>query len=376
MQSSYLAVTTEIKKHWKNLTDSKERTVLYRQKPSENFLELDPPYNMQEGVNSHTYPIETYTDTPKFDVVFNSNNSTHVEYIKKSTNEFNRLFTELKRIDNSFHFPFIAYWLTTVPQYINTFRPFSSFSTVGFLAQQALSVSLNYLDEAILMFIAGRAMQRSDLFAQYHRALTRQLQNMAWTLGYQTEAEEGLLQLHDSFLLKMVLSVSTVVDYQTIKNIIADPIEKEFLEEAKKQADIQKLLSQRRSNTHMDLYGINSASYLNFFTIGPNAIKDTYFAAQDAVFGAPAANNTVTAQHQQQPTAPSSTDAATTSIQPNKIPRKQATPTRKNVNEGDNHVVIKRGLYKHTANSADGSNSEAATQSTKNLFHTKSRPVG
>ena len=222
-----------------------------------------PLYSFPEGCTSITFPVEA-NNTPQFGGErFDHENPRHIAYIEACTKRFNEELQNLKTLDRCLEASFGAYWTLKIIQYFLKDRPYAGYTSTTIGAQMFAMQAFSLTDEVVAVnALFNFLKQRQVSFQSYYQALERLMHNMAWSCGYQQEAEH--LAGNDA-LLKMVLASAEVLTIKQIKDIIADPIEQAFLAHA---------------NAHQTANGYNARRLENNLALyGTKAINPYYFAA-------------------------------------------------------------------------------------------------
>ncbi len=250
-------------------------TKLYRIKTNNNLgiqlgvpqIDLpEPLYSMPDGIDQLQFPVESYA-TPHFvGQVFNMDNPMHLAYIQECTETFTRELQALKNIDRALEVSFGGYLAIKVIQFFLSTRPYAGHSVRAVALQSMAMNAFNLTDEGIAinaLFILLR--DRSSCFKNYNDALQRLMHNMAWSLGYQTSANDANALANNKQLMQMVICSSEVLTLKQIQDIIADPIEPTFLAQARAQQNGAGYSARRQANT-LALYGTKATNPYYFVT--------------------------------------------------------------------------------------------------------------
>jgi hypothetical protein len=105
--------------------------------------------------------------------------------------------------------------------------------------------------------------KRKNIYQTYKATFDRMLHNMAWSLGYwkdDTDPELLIRLANQPELLNMVLTIGRVLTYDQVKDIIADPVEKTFLQQI---SAYQNTKDKRRQEWDLNMYGTASVNTIN-----------------------------------------------------------------------------------------------------------------
>lgn len=226
--------------------------------PSTNLP--DPLYSMPQNLTQLRFPVEEY-DTPRFEgQEFDLGDEDHIAYIQECTELFTRELQALKNIDRLLEASFAAYCSIKIIQSFLSTRPYAGHS-VQIVALQSMAMNaFNLTDEGIAinaLFILLK--NRQTCFRSYNAALQRLMHNMAWSIGYQENGQDANLLANNETLMQMVLTASEVLTLQQIQDIIADPIEPQFLAQARAQQNGAGYSARRQANT-LALYGTKAVN--------------------------------------------------------------------------------------------------------------------
>jgi hypothetical protein len=253
----------------------------------------EPIYSFPQGRQSISFPVETY-NTPRFEgQVFSVDNPLHIALIREGTVRFSQELQNLKNCDRWLEASFV-FWvgIKSVQFFLNN-RPYAGHNMRTIHLQAATMNAFNLSDEAVqLQALFVQLRNRHECFKSYNLALQRLMHNMAWSCGYQADDQDAAALANSNELMEMVLTAAEVLTLKQIKDLIADPIEQAFLQQARVQQRGAGYSARREQNT-LALYGTKASNPYYFFAAPIAWTYDVAVRSSLSFFrpSAPAVNN-------------------------------------------------------------------------------------